>query len=193
MQRTDPTQLVAEAIAIVAPAAEAKGIQIHSSIVGEAVAFQGDPAMWADLVRQIVNDLGYDLQYLSVGNEPDNTRAWANLALTLERLGRHTEAQAADSQLARIERHAPFHFFHLGIAAMEAGDFKAARDSFAKEVRRAPEYHEFHFWLGLAELRLGNVREARSELALALEHSTTARDHDLYAAKLARLATQPRQ
>jgi hypothetical protein len=31
-----------------------------------------DPAMWADLVRQIVNDLGYDLQYLSIGNEPDN-------------------------------------------------------------------------------------------------------------------------
>jgi hypothetical protein len=30
-----------------------------------------DPAMWADLVHQIVNDLGYDLQYLSIGNEPD--------------------------------------------------------------------------------------------------------------------------
>jgi hypothetical protein len=76
---------------------------------------------------------------------------------------------------------------------MEAGDFKAARDAFAKEVRRAPEYHEFHFWLGVAELRLGNVGAARSELALALEHSTTARDHDLYAAKLARLASHPQQ
>jgi tetratricopeptide (TPR) repeat protein len=126
-------------------------------------------------------------------HEPDNTRAWANLALTLDRLGRRDDAQAADAQLARIERHAPFHFFHLGIAAMEAGDFQAARDAFAKEVRRAPEYHEFHFWLGLAELRLGNVRAARSELALALEQSTTARDHDLYASKLARLASQPQQ
>jgi tetratricopeptide (TPR) repeat protein len=124
--------------------------------------------------------------------EPQNTRAWANLALTLERLGRGTEAAAADRELARIERHAPFHFFHLGIAAMEAGDFKAAREAFAKEARRAPEYHEFHFWLGLAELRLGNIGAARGELALALEYSTTRRDHDLYATKLARLSSQAR-
>jgi Flp pilus assembly protein TadD len=123
-------------------------------------------------------------------NEPENTRAWANLALTLDKLGRAAEAAAADRELARIEHHAPFHFFHLGIAAMEAGDFKAARASFAREVRRAPEYHEFHFWLGLAELRLGNVEAARAELGLALEHSTTRRDHDLYSAKLDRLSTQ---
>ena len=123
-------------------------------------------------------------------SEAENTRALANLALTLDRLGRGAEAAAADRALARIERHAPFHFFHLGIAAMEAGDFKAARASFAREVRRAPEYHEFHFWLGLAELRLGNVEAARAELGLALEHSTTRRDHDLYSAKLDRLSTQ---
>jgi hypothetical protein len=30
-----------------------------------------DPKMWADLVSQIVADLGYDLKYISVGNEPD--------------------------------------------------------------------------------------------------------------------------
>jgi Flp pilus assembly protein TadD len=125
-------------------------------------------------------------------HERDNTRAWANLALTLERQGRKDEAAGADRELARLERHAPFHFFHVGIAAMEAGDFTAARDSFAKEVGRAPEYHEFHFWLGLAELRLGNVEAARRQLAAALEHSTTRRDHDLYAAKLDRLSTQRR-
>ena len=125
-------------------------------------------------------------------DEPQNTRAWANLALTLEKLGRGAEATAADAQLASIERHAPFHFFHLGIAAMEAGDFRGARALFAKEVRRAPEYHEFHFWLGLAEYRLGNFRGARDELAAALENSTTRRDHDLYSAKLARLSSQTR-
>jgi Flp pilus assembly protein TadD len=123
-------------------------------------------------------------------NEPQNTRAWANLALTLDKLGRRVDAAAADRELARLERHAPFHFFHLGIAALEAGDFAAARASFAQEVRRSPEYHEFHFWLGVAELRLGNIAAARSELALALEHSTTRRDHDLYAAKLDRLSSQ---
>jgi len=71
---------------------------------------------------------------------------------------------------------------------MEAGDFKAARRLFAREVRRFPEYHEFHFWLGLADLKLGNIDDARSEFSQALEASTTRRDHDLYASKLARLS-----
>ena len=125
--------------------------------------------------------------------EPDNTRAWANLGLSLERQGRKEEAAAADRELARLERHAPFYFLQLGIAAMEAGDFKAARDAFSREVSRSPEYHEFHFWLGVAELRLGNVEAAQRELTLALENSTTRRDHDLYAAKLDKISTTVRR
>lgn len=121
-------------------------------------------------------------------SDPSNTRALANLALTLGRLGREADAVAIDKQLARVEGEAPFHNFNAGLAAMEAGDFRTARTLFRKEVRRAPEYHEFHFWLGLAELRLGNIDEARSEFSLALEASTTPRDHDLYASKLARLS-----
>ncbi len=125
-------------------------------------------------------------------SEPGNTRALANLALTLGRLGREAEAAAIDRRLAREEGEAPFHYLHAGLAAMEAGDFKEARRLFRQEVSRAPEYHESHFWLGLAELRLGNVSEARSEFELALEASTTPRDHDLYASKLARLSNVSR-
>jgi tetratricopeptide (TPR) repeat protein len=120
--------------------------------------------------------------------EGDNTRAWANLALALDRLGRAQEAAAAERELARLEGEAPFSFFHRGLAAMDAGDFRGARALFAREVARAPEYHEFHFWLGLAELRLGNVGAARAELEAALEASTTASEHDLYATKLQRLS-----
>ena len=142
---------------------------------------RGEPALAERAFRRV-------LDY-----EADNTRAWANLALALERQSRKEEALAADRQLARLERHAPFHFMQLGIAAMEAGDFKAAREAFAREVSRSPEYHEFHFWLGVAELRLGNVEAARRELTLALEHSTTRRDHDLYAAKLDKISTSTRR
>jgi len=120
--------------------------------------------------------------------EADNTRAWANLALVLDRLGRAEEAGAAERELARLEGEAPFNYFHRGLAAMEAGDFRGARALFAREVARAPEYHEFHFWLGLAEFRLGNVQRARAELTAALENSTTASEHDLYATKLQRLS-----
>lgn len=153
------------------------------------------PAYWA-----AYNTLG--VIYLRHGNpqlaepvfrrvlqsEPGNTRALANLALTLGRLGREAEAAAVDRQLARVEGDAPFQYLHAGLASMEAGEFKEARRLFSKQVQRSPEYHESHFWLGLAELRLGNIDEARSEFALALEASTTPRDHDLYASKLARLS-----
>lgn len=123
-----------------------------------------------------------------LAQEPGNTRSWANLALVLGKLGRSAEAATADRQLARLEGEAPFYYFHRGLAAMEAGDYRAARALFAQEVSRAPDYHEFHFWLGLAELRLGRVDRARAALELALENSTTPREHDLYAAKLQRLS-----
>jgi len=123
-----------------------------------------------------------------IAREADNTRAWANLALVLGRAGRPDEAEMAERELARLEGAAPFYYFHRGLAAMEAGDFRGARALFAREVVRAPEYHEFHFWLGLAEYRLGNIARARAELEAALENSTTAREHDLYATKLQRLS-----
>lgn len=120
--------------------------------------------------------------------EPRNTRAWANLALALARQGHDPEARSAERQLARLEGEAPFYFFHKGLAAMEAGDFRSARTLFTRELERDPDYHEFHFWLALAELRLGNVERARTELAAAQQNSTTRRDHDLYGAKLQRLS-----
>ena len=137
---------------------------------------RGDPGMAERAFRRVL------------AREPDNTRALANLALTLDRLGRPAEASAAERELARVESHAPFYFFHRGLAAMEAGDYATARAFFENELDRAPDYHEFHFWLGIAQFKLGNVDKARSEIALALENSTTRQEHELYAAKLQRLA-----
>lgn len=70
---------------------------------------------------------------------------------------------------------------------MQRGDYASARRWFAKEVARAPYHHEFHFWLAVAELQLGDVESARAQLHLALNTSTTPRNQQLYAAKLDRL------
>jgi tetratricopeptide (TPR) repeat protein len=117
--------------------------------------------------------------------EPRNTRAMFNRAQTLAALGRAADAAALDRQLADLEPHPPFHFFNLGMAAMQHDDFKTARDMFAKEVARAEYYHEFHYWLGLANYRLGDFEQAQHELGLAMQNSPTRGEQDLYAAKLA--------
>jgi tetratricopeptide (TPR) repeat protein len=128
-----------------------------------------------------------------LGREPANTRALSNLAEGYARQGRAGEAADLRTRLAAIEPHAPFHFFNLGIAAMQQSDYLAARDFFRREVERADYSHEFHFWLGLADWQLGDIAQARKELQLAMDNSITRSQHDLYAAKLDWLQSRRQQ
>ena len=116
--------------------------------------------------------------------DPDNTTLMSNLSAAYARQGRFAEARALDARIAAADPDPPFAFFNRGLLAMKAGDYGAARDLFAAEVKRAPNYDEFHFWLGLALVNLGETEQAQAQLALAIANSTTRKDHDLYAAKL---------
>jgi tetratricopeptide (TPR) repeat protein len=128
-----------------------------------------------------------------LGNDAKNTRALANLAETYKREGRDADASAARTRLASIESFAPFHFFNLGLEAARQSDWLAARDFFAREVARADYYHEFHFWLGVADWQLGDVVQADKHLRLAMDNSTTRGQHDLYAAKLSWLQSHQKE
>jgi Tfp pilus assembly protein PilF len=119
--------------------------------------------------------------------EPESILVMQNLVPVLVSLGKNEEAQALARRVASIEPNPPFHFFNLGMAAMRERDYAAAKALFAREVQRAPYYHEFHYWLALACLRLGESAYAREQMALALETSTTLDTRDLYSAKLAQL------
>lgn len=121
--------------------------------------------------------------------EPGNTHVLTNLANVYASQGRVAQSQALERRLARLEPDPPFAFFNRGVVAMREGDFRAARELFAKEVARAPYYHEFHFWFALALANLGETERARHHLVLAMENSTTRKDHDLYAAKLGRIGS----
>jgi tetratricopeptide (TPR) repeat protein len=116
--------------------------------------------------------------------EPANAAAMSNLAAVLRARGQVAAAQELTRRLERMEPNPPFGYFKRGLAAMRDGDYKLAKDMFSKEVDRAAYYHEFQFWLALAYVGLGEMDRARAHLAIALENSTTRKDHDLYAAKL---------
>jgi tetratricopeptide (TPR) repeat protein len=126
------------------------------------------------------------LEYV-LAREPGNTTSMSNLVTVLDQRGDHAAARRLAAQLARIEPAPPFAYFNRGMAAMKAGDYRLARDMFAREVDRAAYYHEFRFWLALAYVGLGDMEQARANMAIALENGPTKADRDLYAAKLERL------
>jgi len=95
------------------------------------------------------------------------------------------DATAMRQRLATLEPYAPYHFFELGMAAARRDDWRSARELFAREVARADGNHEFHFWLGVADWRLGEESAALRQLTLAKDNSVTRDQHNLYAAKLA--------
>ena len=122
-----------------------------------------------------------------LSREPENTQAMANLVTVLAESGKLDESEQVAARLAKLEGEPPFAFFNRGMAALRAGDLIAAKTSFEREISRAPDYHEFHFWLAVALTGLGENDAAKKHLAVAMKNSTTRRDHDIYAAKLDRL------
>ena len=122
-----------------------------------------------------------------VDREPANTQAMANLVRVLADAGKTEDSQRLAAALAKLEPEPPFAFFNRGMAAMRAGDLQAAKASFEREIARSPDYHEFHFWLAVAHVGLGENAQALKHLAIAVMNSTNRSDHVLYSAKLDRL------
>jgi Tfp pilus assembly protein PilF len=120
-------------------------------------------------------------------HEPENIVVMQNLGPMLAQMGRTAEAQQLAQRAAKIEPTPPFHYFDQGMVALQGGNYGAAKDMFEREVKRAPDYDEFHFWLAVALLRMGEAREAREQLALAVDTSTRADTRQLYSAKLTHL------
>jgi tetratricopeptide (TPR) repeat protein len=125
--------------------------------------------------------------------EPDNPRVLANYAQALRDVGRAPEADALQQRLAKLEPYPPFYFFNRGQAALRAGNLVDAREDFKRELDRSPDYHEFHYWLAIADFGLGRIDEARAELNLAMQDAVKRSDHDLYAAKLDKLRAYMQQ
>ncbi len=116
--------------------------------------------------------------------DPGYTQAMSNQVLVLNDLGRGTESLQLAARLKKLDPEPAFSHFNRGLVAMQDGNVRMAKEAFAQEVARAPEYHEFHFWLALAYFNLGELEPARAHLAIAMKSSTTQRAHQIYAAKL---------
>lgn len=127
-------------------------------------------------------------------HDVEHRSALINVARLLERQGRTAEATHFRTRLAQVENNPPFAHFDRGVAAAKAGDYRTARDELLREMKRDPDYHEFHFWLAVSLFGLGDVEQARHHLTRAMNNSVTRREQALYASKLRSLepAAAPR-
>jgi tetratricopeptide (TPR) repeat protein len=141
------------------------------------------------LRRQHLPQAEFALRHLLV-LQPDNTAAWSNLVIVLQRAGRDAEAQLALQRLQDLQPVPPLFDYDQGRQALNAGDLQAARGHFARELRRQPFQPEVHFWAAITLLRMGEPERAKEHLRLAVENSVNSSTHDLYAAKLAALRAQ---
>ena len=122
-----------------------------------------------------------------LAQEPANVQTLSNLILVLQDRRADDEVRLLSARLAELQPDPPFRYFDEGMRAMRAGDFRAAKRLFTKEIERSAYFHEFHFWLALANYGLGDLAEARKHMALARDNSPTLKDREMYAAKLDRL------
>lgn len=119
--------------------------------------------------------------------DPNNLVVMQNLVPLLAENGKQAESAALAARVAKINPHPAYQYFNDGMRAYQQGDYAKAKELFAREVARAPYNDEFHFWLAVACLRLGQPELAREQLTLAMESSTTADHRERYAAKLVHL------
>lgn len=119
--------------------------------------------------------------------EPDNIAALENLQRVLEAQGRAAEAAVVARRVAELMPVAPFHYYELGQQALQQGHFQDAKQLFQKELRRDSHYDKFHASLALAHYALGEMSKAQTQMAIALENSTTTSDRAMYAKMLQRL------
>jgi Tfp pilus assembly protein PilF len=123
----------------------------------------------------------------ALAHAPGDTIVMHNLVQALARQGKTAESELLARERARLEPAPPFYYFERGITAMESNRYSEAKLLFEREVQRAPQYHEFHYWLAMAHLWLGQPAQAREQLALAVNNSTSAHATQRYSSKLAHL------
>ena len=128
----------------------------------------------------------------ALARAPQQMSAMANLVQALGADGQADEAAAWQQRLPALEAHPPFQDLLLGWRAIDRGEWHAARQAFQREVRRSGPAADLHHGLAIAAQQLGDLAEARRQLAEAARLSGGGGDETRFLAKLERLGATPR-
>jgi len=106
--------------------------------------------------------------------------ALSNLAYLYEAWGRPEEAQLYHGRVERHRRRNPYYLYRLGRRAVAAGRLDEAVAHFRAAVHRGPEEAQFHFALGDALYRAGDLERAERILHRAFRLADREEQREYY-------------
>jgi tetratricopeptide (TPR) repeat protein len=104
-----------------------------------------------------------------IERQPENARAWYNLAIAHQALGHLHDAQATWDRVIELMSQNPDAYAHRGEVRLDLRDWSAAAADFETALRLEPESIDAAMNLSLALSKLGRFGEARETLLPLLE------------------------
>lgn len=102
--------------------------------------------------------------YLEAVRHDRSMIALSNLARVYEQMGEPARADQYRREVARFRAKNPYYRFQVARKAIDEGNLGEAVQNLQAAIRLKPAEDEFHFWLGVAYLKLGEAEKARSVL-----------------------------
>ena len=113
--------------------------------------------------------------------DPENAQAYGGLTSIYNAQRRFDEAAEASAEAARLsgsdaaQGGSASAVFDQGLVFWNAGRVEEAKKQFEETLRLDPEHGEVHYWLGMANLNVGDIPGAAAELKLYLERDPNGR------------------
>ena len=121
--------------------------------------------------------------------EHSEPSALSNLAYLYEAWGRPEEAQEYHDRVERHRRRNPYYLYRLGRRAVAAGRPEEAVEHFRDAIHRGPGEARFHFALGDALYRAGDLERAERSLQRAIKLADREDPREHYRRALEALTT----
>ena len=107
-----------------------------------------------------------------------------NYHVLLVKQGRMSEAKLIKDNILLSDDQNPYIWYLQARDAIAANDFYSAKIYLKKFLKNASYYHKAYFDLAKVHFQLGEPQQAKKAISLALTHSSSTEDKDVYLAKL---------
>lgn len=124
------------------------------------------------------------LRAIDIADEPT---AMSNLARLYRAAGRLSLAQQYEARVQLYRRKNPYYLFYLAEEAYAAAEYSQAQRLLTQAIRKHQGEHEFYRLLGLSQLQLGELEQAKRSFRRA-RRIAESDDRERYSSKLRMLA-----